>query len=179
MAFGVKCNGDTALYPQHPRTRESLHPCPLPMPVAANRRNAQLSTGPRTARARKRSRRNALIHGLTGRALHCPTRMRSKSPRGSRSCRKNCSLAGFRADSTSAGSLTCRSGWSVGERLDTAVYSKRIRHADVDFVDHRMTQVEALASRVAFDRDDRPAAPEYSRGDQTGWSASGPSYAAI
>jgi hypothetical protein len=33
--------------------------------IAANRRNAQLSTGPRTKTGKERSRRNALRHGLT------------------------------------------------------------------------------------------------------------------
>jgi hypothetical protein len=36
-----------------------------PNQIAANRRNAQLSTGPKTKNGKERSRRNALRHGLT------------------------------------------------------------------------------------------------------------------
>ena len=37
--------------------------------VAANRRNAQLSTGPKTAAGKTASRRNALTHGLTAKTM--------------------------------------------------------------------------------------------------------------
>jgi len=50
---------------------------------------------------------------------------------------------------------------------------------DVDFVDHRMTQVEALASRVAFDPMTTAGGSRILPRGSTGWSASGPSYAAI
>jgi hypothetical protein len=40
-----------------------------PQKLAANRRNAQLSTGPRTEEGKRRSRRNALKHGVLASAL--------------------------------------------------------------------------------------------------------------
>jgi|SRR5208282_2494141 len=42
---------------------------PLSKKAAANRRNAQLSTGPRTEEGKRRSRRNALKHGVLASAL--------------------------------------------------------------------------------------------------------------
>lgn len=42
---------------------------PLSKKAAANRRNAQLSTGPRTEEGKSRSRRNALKHGVLASAL--------------------------------------------------------------------------------------------------------------
>jgi len=41
--------------------------------IAANRRNAQRSTGPRTALAKARVRRNGLRHGLAARVVGDPT----------------------------------------------------------------------------------------------------------
>ena len=43
-----------------------------PAQIAANRRNAALSTGPRTASGKKQSRRNALKHGMTGAGVALP-----------------------------------------------------------------------------------------------------------
>src|SRR5256885_551006 len=40
--------------------------------IAANRRNSQLSTGPKTDEGKARSRRNALKHGLTGEGVALP-----------------------------------------------------------------------------------------------------------
>ena len=41
--------------------------------LAANRANAKLSTGPTTEAGKKRSRRNALKHGLLSTTLLLPT----------------------------------------------------------------------------------------------------------
>ncbi len=46
--------------------------------VAANRLNAQRSTGPRTAEGKARSRANALKHGLTGAGVALPTEDQSR-----------------------------------------------------------------------------------------------------
>jgi hypothetical protein len=43
-----------------------------PAQIAANRRNALLSTGPRTARGKSFSSRNRLIHGLRSRLVVLP-----------------------------------------------------------------------------------------------------------
>jgi hypothetical protein len=40
--------------------------------IAANRRNARRSTGPRTARGKSFSRRNGFLHGLRSKAIHPP-----------------------------------------------------------------------------------------------------------
>jgi hypothetical protein len=49
----------------------SKNPNPMTSPrqVEANRRNARLSTGPVTEKGKKRSRRNALRHGLTAETI--------------------------------------------------------------------------------------------------------------
>ena len=44
-----------------------------PARIAANRRNAQLSTGPKTAEGKARARANAIKHGLTGAGVALPT----------------------------------------------------------------------------------------------------------
>src|ERR1700720_3548010 len=49
---------------RHDRQRQIGNPTPPEAKSAANRRNAQRSTGPRTALAKARVRRNALRHGL-------------------------------------------------------------------------------------------------------------------
>ena len=51
---------------------------PAPKPtslarIAANRRNAQLSTGPKTAEGKARARANAVKHGLTGAGVALPS----------------------------------------------------------------------------------------------------------
>ena len=43
-----------------------------PAQLAANRRNAQKSTGPRTAEGKKRASLNALKHGMTAKTVVLP-----------------------------------------------------------------------------------------------------------
>src|SRR4051794_28705620 len=46
--------------------------------IDANRRNAQLSTGPKTFEGKSISRRNSLLHGLSGAGTILPEDMRSE-----------------------------------------------------------------------------------------------------
>src|SRR6185312_178626 len=129
---------------------------PPPMPateaqIAANRRNAKLSTGPKTPEGKERSRRNALKHGLTGEGVALPDEDAAEVASRFQELQEELLPNGI-----SSRLLLWRFAYlSVRlercERLDTAVYSRRVRHADADFVDHRMTQVEALANRLAYD----------------------------
>ncbi|MGH9439460.1 MAG: hypothetical protein ACRD22_16620, partial [Terriglobia bacterium] len=61
---------DEAAILSEPKTQETP---PSPAQLAANRANAQLSTGPRSAAGKEVSRLNAVKTGLTGRAVLLPT----------------------------------------------------------------------------------------------------------
>jgi hypothetical protein len=118
---------------------------------AANRRNSKLSTGPKTEAGKERSRRNAFKHGLTGEGIALPDEDAAEVVSRFRDLQAEMLPSG-----TSSMMLLRRFAYlSVRlercERLDTAVYSKRIRHADEDFLDHRLTQVEQMASRINAD----------------------------
>src|SRR5689334_10541523 len=53
-----------------PRGHNAM-PC-SPEKIAANRRNARKSTGPRTEAGKARSRCNGVVHGLTGQGVALP-----------------------------------------------------------------------------------------------------------
>jgi hypothetical protein len=69
-----------------------------PAPLAANRANAQLSTGPRMDAGRARSSQNAIKSALTGRTVLLPTDDRDEYARF---------LAGFQQQFKPAGQLEC------------------------------------------------------------------------
>src|ERR1700722_11563580 len=119
--------------------------------IAANRRNSALSTGPKTPEGKERSRRNALKHGLTGEGVALPDEDAAEVASRFQELQEE-----LKPNGISSRLLLRRFAYmSVRlercERLDTAVYSKRVRHADEDFVDHRITQVEALVLRLPYD----------------------------
>lgn len=119
--------------------------------IAANRRNSQLSTGPRTTEGKARSRRNSLKHGLTGEGVALPDEDAAEI-----ASRFEALEAELKPSGVSSRLLLRRFAYlSVRlercERLDTAVYSKRMRHAEEEFLDNRMTHVEAIASGLAYD----------------------------
>ena len=51
---------------------------PSPRRVEANRRNAQKSTGPKTAEGKAISRLNGVKHGLTGAGIALPTEVKEQ-----------------------------------------------------------------------------------------------------
>jgi hypothetical protein len=70
-------NREVPLAPQIAPAAEALRPhaesAPSPAQIAANRANAQLSTGPKTPAGKARSSLNALKTGLTGRTVLLPS----------------------------------------------------------------------------------------------------------
>ena len=62
--------------------------------IAANRLNAQLSTGPKTEAGRKRSSLNALSHGLTGQVTTMPDEDRAAHDQFSKALMKDLSPDG-------------------------------------------------------------------------------------
>ena len=119
--------------------------------IAANRKNSLHSTGPRSDEGKERSRANSLKHGLTGEGVVMSDADTAEVALRVRQLEIELKPSGM----ASRLSLRRFAYLSVRlekcERLDTAVYARRIRHAKDDFEDHRMTQVEALAERLNFD----------------------------
>src|SRR4051794_10384182 len=60
--------------PTYTARRRPRRPPPMPPPrkINPNRRNAQLSTGPKTDEGKIESRKNALKHGMTGKGVVLP-----------------------------------------------------------------------------------------------------------
>ncbi len=116
--------------------------------LAANRRNAALSTGPRTPEGKERSRRNGLTHGLTGSGVALPTEDQAEISRRFAALR-----AQMRPKSDAGEQLVRRYAFlSVrlerSERHETSQTAGRIRHAIAKFDDERLAAVEALADRL-------------------------------
>src|SRR6185312_1382521 len=138
--------------PSTPPDTRKLPPMPASdAQIAANRRNSRLSTGPKTDAGKARSRRNALKHGLTGEGVALPDEDAAEVASRFQELQEELQPNGI-----SSRLLLRRFAYlSVRlerfERLDTAVYSRRVRHASEDFADHRMTQVESLVARLAYD----------------------------
>ncbi len=122
-----------------------------PAQIAANRRNSQLSTGPKSSEGKERSRRNALKHGLTGEGVALPDEDAAEV-----ASRFQALEAELQPTGVSSRLLLRRFAYlSVRlercERLDTAIYSKRIRHADEEYLDQRLSTIEQIASKLASD----------------------------
>ena len=126
------------------------------MPVSeaqriANRKNALLSTGPRSPEGKDRSRLNAMKHGLTAETLPL-----SDNDAAVVASRFRDLEAEYQPTGT-AGRLHLRRFAFLSlrlensEKLHLAVYDRRVRHAEEEFDDHRLSIVEALASRVDAD----------------------------
>ena len=116
-----------------------------PARVAANKRNSSLSTGPRDT---SRSRLNALKHGLTGAGVALPSEDHVEIDRRFKA------LGEEFQPSTESGRIHLHRYAFLSVRLercerhDTAILSNRVRHAESEFDDLRMAEIERHAANL-------------------------------
>ena len=102
--------------------------------IAANRRNAQLSTGPKTQAGKEQSRRNALKHGLTGAGVVLPEADAAEVDRKSAAYAQELNASG------EVGHDLARRAALNAVRMDraadqqTAALAERVRQVEADFV---------------------------------------------
>jgi hypothetical protein len=116
----------------------ACRPAPFAMPsdrkIAANRQNSQRSTGPRTALAKKRTRHNALRHGLAAAILNAP---------------------GLRTETTRLAQAICGSHTGPAQREQAEIIAQcellllRVRAA-------RVKTFEEISSKTPVQRSDEP-----------------------
>ena len=119
--------------------------------IAANRRNSQRSTGPKTTEGKERSRRNSLKHGLTGEGVALTDEDAADVAERIQTLEAELQPSGLSSRLFLRRFAYLSIRLERCERLDTAVYAKRARHAEAEFLDHRLAQVENLAARLSHD----------------------------
>jgi hypothetical protein len=112
--------------------------------IEANRRNAQRSTGPRTAEGKEQSRRNGLKHGLSGAGIVL-------APEDADAVeRRNEALQAELNPRTTLGEALVRKIATLSIRMErsatqeTAAIARRVNHAPDDFDNERFDEAERL-----------------------------------
>ena len=139
------------LAPTPATTTPNLNPEISPARLAANRANAQKSTGPRTPEGKARSRANAYRHGLAGEGVVLPDdqleavaavaaeiadELRPHGPMG-------------RILTHRVAALTVRLDRCSDH--DAAMTAFRVRHAEERFLDDRAAEVDRALDRLALE----------------------------
>jgi hypothetical protein len=124
-----------------------------PMPasaarIAANRRNAQKSTGPKSPEGKDRSRRNALKHGLTGQGVALPTEDKAEIERRFAALQRE-----LKPSNELSEELVRRVAFMTVrirrcEKHETSEIARRVRHAIAKFDDDRLASVETQAAKL-------------------------------
>jgi hypothetical protein len=115
--------------------------------IAANARNAQLSTGPRTPEGKARSRANALKHGLCAEVVvpESPERIRDRAEAWSSSIQPRDGLDAWLVDQAAVLSLRLdRCG-----RMETGVRDMAALRAGLVWEDDRRHEAAVLGARLA------------------------------
>ena len=125
--------------------------------VAANRRNALKSTGPRSEEGKARSRCNALKHGLTAQQLVLPTEDAAAFEE-----RRRAWFDAYQPDGPAQQLLIDRAvqaSWRLDRcaKAEAARLRDRVRHAADDFERAARDRAEELGRRLLFE----PAGPGY------------------
>jgi hypothetical protein len=120
-----------------------------PARLEANRRNAALSTGPKTEEGKARSRANSLKHGLTGAGVVLPdedvARIEERFEEFEADLKPKNGVARFLA--RRAAMLSVRLERCV--RHESAAIASRMRRAEADFEHERLAEVDHTFSYIA------------------------------
>jgi len=131
-----------------------------PARQAANARNAQRSTGPKTPEGKARSSRNALKHGLTSRDVVLPN-----GDPAAFQARLDQWNDYYRPDDPAQAAVIERavsSKWKLDRitRLETERLSEQVRHATDRYDLDAFSAAEALGQRLLFEPMDRTQPPQ-------------------
>ena len=128
--------------------------------IDANRKNAQHSTGPKTDAGKAKSARNALKHGLTSEAAVLP----NEDPADFEAHVNHWLDSDPDADATQLALLKriAIAEWKLNRctRNETAVLSKRVRHAAEEYEQREYQRAEEIGKRLLRDPLDRCAIPQ-------------------
>src|SRR5262245_16839141 len=134
-----------------PEVDAPMAPTTAPDRAAINRRNAQKSTGPRSAEGKSRSKFNALKHGMTAASPVLP----GEDPEAFRA-RIDAWKVDLKPQNTVEDDLierAARVSWQLDrvERTHTARLAENIRHAGVDARHEEAGEAAALGRRLFWD----------------------------
>jgi len=119
--------------------------------LAANRRNASKSTGPRTAEGKERSRANSYKHGMTGAGVVVSGEDAAETGQLARELEAELRPSGrlARVLVGRVAALSVRMDRSV--RREEAALARRVRHAATIFDDARSREVEHMFAWIAHE----------------------------
>jgi hypothetical protein len=125
-------------------------PC-SPEQLAANRKNALRSSGPKTEGGKARSRANGLKHGLTGQGIVIPPVDAAEVDRRTAALEAEMKPSGelSRILVGRLAGLSVRLDRSV--RNELAAVAERVRNADADLVESRLAEVKRRLDSIADD----------------------------
>ena len=116
--------------------------------IAANRLNAQKSTGPKTTRGKERSRANAVKHGLTGEGVALPTEDAAEVEHRFMALQDELApqtvLGVFLAHKMALMTVRCQRA----ARQETAALALKVRHAADDFDEARAAEADHLIAWI-------------------------------
>ena len=129
---------------------------------AANKRNSQHSSGPKSDAGKRKSRQNAIKHGLTAKVIN----LLPGESQQDYDVRINVFVADHQNLTASQMVLIKRivsADWKL-DRLDqsqNASIAENMRHAEIDMIAERKKHAEEIGRRLIYEPLDRGEAPEW------------------
>ena len=122
--------------------------------IEANRKNACMSTGPRTDQGKSSSRANALKHGQRARTINIVPVLPQEDPR-ELEARTRQWVEDMKPRNAAEHELVCRAArlaWNIdrGERLETAHLTRRVQQATEPGSTRRLKRVCTLGRRLLY-----------------------------
>jgi len=119
--------------------------------IAANRDNAQKSTGPRTLEGKARSRANAVKHGLTGEGIALPTEDADEVRRRFSGLHAEMGASGMLGDLLAHRVALSSVRLDRSARQEAKALSEKVRRAGADFDEARAAEADHLLGYIGVE----------------------------